>query len=1052
MSETPNMHLVLPDVLVTTGPQWATDLNAALALVDSHNHSTGQGVKITPSGLNISSDLSVQLNNITNIKTTRFNNYTEFIPGINDLNCFFVRGGNIFYIDSSGNEIQITSNGGLNLSVVSLLLDDDKFFLRNAADNTKEFRFSAGSLLPETTNIYSLPPIDSADSLVTNSSDSFLSNKQLSANECSVVDTTIPSKYMVFDLGDAAATKKTTLKFVQTDNRVLTFPDITDTLVSLNSEDILQNKTMVDSNFAIFSELAPIRALKFDLSSSTPDTTTTIYTDNLGGDVGIALPQSTCRLIGDTTSDTLTNKKLSDSTNSFANVVDATKELFVSLGSATTGKKTTLNFVQTDNRVITFPDATCTLSSTDSSDLLNNKSLVDSTCQFVNVADNSKQFKVSLGGSSPSTATTFLFAQNANRVLTFPNLTDTMVSRTSLDTLSNKNLIDDDCYIIGDSDPTKRLNFSVDTSLTNTTTILEVFSSADRTLTLPDADTTLVGVDTIDNLQNKSLEDTSTTIYNAITPSKRMGFNLASSTTGTTTLFRFFQTANRNIDFPDASTILVGKNTTDNLQNKSLEDLTTLLYNSSTPSKQVGWDISSATSSTKSTLRFFQTANRNIDFPDASTVLVGRSTTDSLTNKSLVDANCSFVDDGDATKKLSFSLGGGATAVTMTVVSSPTVARVLTLPDVTDTLVGKTTTDVLTNKTLDAALATTSFTMRAQAGIAFNNSANTFATTLRAGTNLANVTFQLPIADGSSGNILATDGAGNLSFTGSPSLANITVATQITNNGGAQKDKDVAVNSSTAYTIDPANGTSFRITLNTATPALTLAANPAANVGQVLSVQLIQDGTGNRLPGWTNVARWAAVNPPTISSTAGSYTFLMFIGTSDGWVGFAVPQISDLVTFGGLTVTGAGLTALKGVTAGTNVAAGNIGEVISGSLAQGSAVSLTSTVIADVLSIVLTAGDWDISGSICFSGGAIIGTQSQGFVGTATGNNSTGRDLAVNTAQLPTTASAAADVNIPIPTHRVNISSGGTYYLKAVSTFSMGTATAYGSLRARRSA
>jgi hypothetical protein len=58
-------------------------------------------------------------------------------------------------------------------------------------------------------------------------------------------------------------------------------------------------------------------------------------------------------------------------------------------------------------------------------------------------------------------------------------------------------------------------------------------------------------------------------------------------------------------------------------------------------------------------------------------------------------------DNADETKQLFFTLSGGATGVTTEMIHSPTANRQITLPDATDTLVGKATTDTLTNKTLN---------------------------------------------------------------------------------------------------------------------------------------------------------------------------------------------------------------------------------------------------------------------------------------------------------------------------------------------------------------
>lgn len=109
----PNMGLTVPTVSVDPGPNWAIDINASLSVIDSHNHSAGQGVQINPDGLNINSDLSFINNNAINVRSVRFFPQNTGLVNPTDIGCLYETGVDLYYNDGSGNEIRITQSGGV---------------------------------------------------------------------------------------------------------------------------------------------------------------------------------------------------------------------------------------------------------------------------------------------------------------------------------------------------------------------------------------------------------------------------------------------------------------------------------------------------------------------------------------------------------------------------------------------------------------------------------------------------------------------------------------------------------------------------------------------------------------------------------------------------------------------------------------------------------------------------------------------------------------------------------------------------------------------------
>ena len=112
---TANMSLVLPVVGAELGPQWATDLNAALQRVDAHDHSSGGGVQITAAGLSITTALSFHGADATALRTTQYNAQTSNPSLAGDVRCLYAdASGNLWWNNSAGTQVQLTSGGTLN--------------------------------------------------------------------------------------------------------------------------------------------------------------------------------------------------------------------------------------------------------------------------------------------------------------------------------------------------------------------------------------------------------------------------------------------------------------------------------------------------------------------------------------------------------------------------------------------------------------------------------------------------------------------------------------------------------------------------------------------------------------------------------------------------------------------------------------------------------------------------------------------------------------------------------------------------------------------------
>lgn len=175
-------------------------------------------------------------------------------------------------------------------------------------------------------------------------------------------------------------------------------------------------------------------------------------------------------------------------------------------------------------------------------------------------------------------------------------------------------------------------------------------------------------------------------------------------------------------------------------------------------------------------------------------------------------------------------------------------------------------------------------------------------------------------------------------------------------------------------------------------------------------------------------------------------------GNRSSKVSYQVALSGALVTVLELLPTGC---IIKGTTTNDSAASTIVGELITATVAAGSAVSLTTATGANVTSISLTAGDWDVSCQVEFVLSGATSTLHQTGISatsatlpTQAGGSGIGTDP-LATMPLPTTV-LSGTLSQCVPPVRVSLAATTTIYLVAQSVFSVGTETAYGTIRARR--
>jgi microcystin-dependent protein len=109
----PSMNLPVPIAGVESGPQYALDIADCMSLIDTHDHSTGNGVPITPAGLNLSSDVTFNNHNIVDARSVRMDDQGAVFTAPADILATYVVGDDLYFSDGVGRQVRITQSGSV---------------------------------------------------------------------------------------------------------------------------------------------------------------------------------------------------------------------------------------------------------------------------------------------------------------------------------------------------------------------------------------------------------------------------------------------------------------------------------------------------------------------------------------------------------------------------------------------------------------------------------------------------------------------------------------------------------------------------------------------------------------------------------------------------------------------------------------------------------------------------------------------------------------------------------------------------------------------------
>ena len=252
-------------------------------------------------------------------------------------------------------------------------------------------------------------------------------------------------------------------------------------------------------------------------------------------------------------------------------------------------------------------------------------------------------------------------------------------------------------------------------------------------------------------------------------------------------------TADRTLTLPDVSGNIVTTGDTGSVTNTMLAGSITnaKLSNSTISGKSLGTNLDTLTISTGLSGTSYNGSSAITIAIDTGTT-VDKSTAQTLTNKSLSDSTTSFIDEGDATKKMQFQLSGITTGTT----------RTLTVPNVNGTIVTTGDSATVTNAMLAGSIANSKLV---NSGVTINGQAVSLGGQLTVSANAPN---DLTIGTGLTGTSIDQQGITytNTAYGGAAAVT-ITIDSTVTTNSGTQTLTNKSLSDSTTSFIDEGDAT-----------------------------------------------------------------------------------------------------------------------------------------------------------------------------------------------------------------------------------------------------